>query len=295
MYVSAFFHFAISPTNFSLLDIRFKIKSMSNYLAEFVGTFLMILFGGGVVAGAILKGTKSENTGWFTIAFSWGLAVTFAIYAVGMISGAHLNPAVTLGLAFGGDFPWKDVPAYAIAQLLGAFAGAALVWIFYSPHWSATDDIETKRAVFCTAPAMRSYANNFFDEMIGTAILLFGLNFIGADFVNGLKPLVVGALVMIIGFSLGGTTGYAINPARDLGPRLAHFLLPIHGKGHSDWNYAWIPVVAPILGCLLGTALYKMLYKNEFQPQYWAVIILSIAVTVTAIIKGQKFQVIYEK
>ncbi len=125
--------------------------------------------------------------------------------------------------------------------------------------------------------------------MIGTAILLFGLNFIGADFVNGLKPLVVGALVMAIGFSLGGTTGYAINPARDLGPRLAHFLLPIRGKGDSDWGYAWIPVVAPILGCLLGTSLYKMLYKQDFQPQYWVVVILAIAVSVTAIVKGQKF------
>ena len=263
---------------------------MSTYLAEFLGTFLMILFGGGVVAGAILKGTKSENTGWFTIAFSWGLAVTFAIYAVGSISGAHLNPAVTIGLAFGGDFAWKDVPFYVLAQFLGAFAGATIVWIFYIPHWTETEDIETKRAVFCTAPAIRSYANNFFSEMVGTAVLLFALNFLGADFVNGLKPLVVGALVMIIGFSLGGTTGYAINPARDLGPRLAHFLLPIRSKGHSDWNYAWIPVVAPILGCLLGTSVFKMLYKNDFQPQYWVVVILAVAVSAIAVLKGQKFQ-----
>lgn len=263
---------------------------MSIYLAEFLGTFLMILFGGGVVAGAVLKGTKSENAGWVAISVSWGLAVTFAIYAVGAISGAHLNPAVTIGLAFGGDFAWKDVPAYAISQLLGAFAGATLVWIYYSPHWNSTEDIESKRAVFCTAPALRSYANNFFNEMIGTAVLLFALNFIGADFVNGLKPLVVGALVMIIGFSLGGTTGYAINPARDLGPRLAHFLLPIRGKGHSDWNYAWIPVVAPIFGCLLGTSAFKMLYKNDFQPQYWIVVVLAIAVSAVAIMKGQKFQ-----
>ena len=263
---------------------------MSIYIGEFVGTFLMILFGGGVVAGAVLKGTKSENAGWVAIAVSWGLAVTFAIYAVGSISNAHLNPAVTLGLAFGGGFPWKDVPGYAAAQLLGAFAGATVVWIYYSPHWNVTDDIETKRAVFCTAPAIRSYANNFFDEMIGTAVLLFGLNFIGIDFANGLKPLVVGALVMIIGFSLGGTTGYAINPARDLGPRLAHFLMPIRGKGHSDWHYAWVPIFGPILGCLLGTSAYRILFKNDFQPQYWAVVIVAIAVSVFAIVKGQEFE-----
>lgn len=263
---------------------------MSIYIGEFVGTFLMILFGGGVVAGAILKGTKSENTGWFTIAFAWGLAVTFAIYAVGSISGAHLNPAVTIGLAFGGDFAWNLVPGYVVAQMLGAFGGAALVWIFYGPHWAVTEDIDTKRAVFCTAPAIRSYSNNLFDEMVGTAILLFGLNFIGADFANGLKPLVVGALVMIIGFSLGGTTGYAINPARDLGPRLAHYLLPIRGKGHSDWQYAWVPIVGPILGCMLGTSLFKMLYKGDFQPHYWVVIFLAVAVTVFAIIDGQKLK-----
>lgn len=262
---------------------------MLNYVAEFVGTFLMILFGGGVVAGAILKGTKSENTGWFTIAFAWGLAVTFAIYAVGSISGAHLNPGVTIGFAFGGDFPWADVPGYVIAQLLGAFAGAALVWIFYIPHWNYTEDIETKRAVFCTAPAIRSYANNFFCEMIGTAVLLFGLNSIGEDFTNGLKPIVVGALVMIIGFSLGGTTGYAINPARDLGPRIAHFLLPIRGKGHSDWAYSWIPVAAPVLGCMLGTSLFKM-FKNDFTPRYIIVVVLGLIVSVVAVAKGNNFQ-----
>ena len=251
----------------------------------------MILFGGGVVAGAILKGTKSEGGGWINIVVAWGLAVTFAIYAVGTISGAHLNPAVTIGLAFGGDFPWKDVPGYAFAQLLGAFAGATIVWIFYSPHWNATEDIETKRAVFCTAPAIRSLANNFFCEMAGTAVLLFGLHSLGTDYANGLKPLVVGALVAIIGFSLGGTTGYAINPARDLGPRLAHFLLPISGKGHSDWGYAWIPIIAPILGCLLGTSLYKMLYKNDFQVQYVVVVIAAIVVSAMAFVKGQKIQV----
>jgi glycerol uptake facilitator protein len=262
---------------------------MSIYFAEFIGTLLVILLGGGIVAGAVLKGTKSENAGWASIAISWGLAVTFAIYAVGSISGAHMNPAVTIGLAFGGDFPWKDVPGYAVAQLLGAFTGATLVWIFYSPHWAITEDAEAKRAVFCTSPAIRSYANNFFDEMLATAVLLFALNFIGTDFSSGLKPLVVGALVMIIGFSLGGTTGYAINPARDLGPRLAHFLMPIRGKGSSDWSYAWVPILGPLLGCLLGTALFRMMFKGDFQTQYWVVIIIAIAVTIVAVIKGQKY------
>ena len=263
---------------------------MLNYVAEFVGTFILILFGGGVVAGILLKRSKSENAGWFTIAFAWGLAVTFGIYAVGQISGAHLNPGVTVGLAFGGDFAWTEVPGYVIAQILGAFAAATLVWIFYIPHWNFTEDAEAKRAVFCTAPAIRSFPNNFFSEMVGTATLLFGINVLGEDFTNGLKPIVVGALVMVIGFSLGGTTGYAINPARDLGPRLAHFIMPIRGKTHSDWAYAWIPVVAPLLGCMLGTAVFKIFSKNEYQPRYWMVIIIAVIVTIIAVIKGQNFE-----
>lgn len=263
---------------------------MSNFLAEFIGTFLMILFGGGVVAGVVLKGTKSENAGWMVITLAWGLGVAFAIYAVGAISGAHLNPAVTIGLAFGGDLAWENVLIYISGQFGGAFLAAIIVWIFYLPHWSQTEDVETKRAVFCTVPAIRSFANNFFCEMLGTAVLLFALNYLGTDYANGLKPLVVGALVLLIGLSLGSTTGYAINPARDLGPRLAHFLLPIKGKGHSDWNYAWIPVFAPVLGCLLGTSLYKMLYKNDFQLQYWIVTILAMLISGFAISKGQKFQ-----
>jgi glycerol uptake facilitator protein len=261
---------------------------MSNCTAEFLGTFLLILFGGGVVAALVLKGTKSENAGWLTITIGWGLGVTFAIYAVGSISGAHLNPAVTLGLAFGGDFGWDKVPAYLAGQLAGAFAGACLIWVYFGPHWAATEDKELKRAIFCTSPAIRLYSNNFLNEMVGTSVLIFALNFLGADYAQGLKPIVVGGLIILIGCTLGGTTGYAINPARDLGPRLAHFFLPIAGKGGSDWAYAWVPVLGPLLGCFVGTALFKMLYKGEFQLHYWIVLLLAAIVTVISIYQTQR-------
>ncbi|NQW36309.1 MAG: aquaporin family protein [Flavobacteriales bacterium] len=262
---------------------------MSVYLAEFLGTFLLILFGGGVVAGAVLKHSKSENAGWLTICVAWGLGVTFAIYAVGSISGAHINPAVTLSLAFVGEFPWDKVLGYILSQIAGAFTGGVLVWIFYMPHWSKTEDQGAKLAVFCTGPAIRSLLNNFINEMVGTAILIFALLFIGANnFTEGLNPLVVGALIMAIGFSLGGTTGFAINPARDFGPRLAHFLMPIKGKGTSDWGYAFIPILGPILGGLIGAASYQMFYKSEFLVQYWVVIGLGILVLLTAVYKNVK-------
>ncbi len=262
---------------------------MSIYLAEFLGTFLLILFGGGVVAGVLLKDSKSEDSGWNTIVIAWGMAVAFAIYAVGNISGAHINPAVTLGLAFAGEFPWAKVPGYMIAQLTGAFSGGVLVWIFYMPHWARTEDKISKLSVFSTVPAIRSYIHNFVSEMIGTAMLVFALLFIGTNnFSEGLNPLVVGGLIMLIGFGLGGTTGYAINPARDLGPRIAHFLLPISDKGHSDWKYAPIPVFGPFLGSLLGGASYKMLYENDLQMKYWIVVLIVVVVLILAIIKGLK-------
>ncbi|MCK5677785.1 MAG: aquaporin family protein [Flavobacteriaceae bacterium] len=262
---------------------------MSIYLAEFLGTFLLIIFGGGVVAGAVLKDSKAENTGWLTIVIAWGIGVTFAIYAVGSISGAHINPAVTLGFAFAGEFPWNKVLGYIIAQISGAFSGAVLVWIFYIPHWSKTKDKVSKLAVFSTVPAIRSYIHNFVSEMVATAILIFGLLFIGTNnFTEGLNPLVVGALIMAIGFSLGGTTGFAINPARDFGPRIAHFLLPINGKGSSDWKYAPIPFFGPILGGLLGGAAYKMLYENDLQIKYWFIILIAVIVLVFAVVKGYK-------
>lgn len=262
---------------------------MSIYLAEFVGTFLLIVFGGGVVAGSVLKSSKAQNSGWYTIVIAWGIGVTFAIYAVGSISGAHINPAVTLGFAFVGEFPWNKVLGYITAQTLGAFCGAILVWIFYIPHWSKTEDKISKLAVFSTVPAIRSTIHNFVSEMVATAILIFGLLFIGTNnFTEGLNPIVVGVLIMAIGFSLGGTTGFAINPARDLGPRIAHFLLPIKGKGDSDWKYAPIPILGPILGSLLGGGVYKILYENDMQIKYWLIIIIAVLVLIFAVIKGVK-------
>lgn len=233
---------------------------MSPYVAEFVGTMLLIILGDGVVASTLLKQSKGEQGGWIVIVLTWGMAVALAIYAVGEYSGAHINPAVTIALAFHGSFPWQDVPGYCLAQFLGAFVGAVVVWIHYLPHWNITEDKGLKLAVFCTAPAIRSTGSNFVSEFIGTMILIFGLLFIGANqFADGLNPLIVGALISTIGFSLGGTTGFAINPARDLGPRLAHFMLPIAGKGHSDWGYSWIPVLGPISGGIAGALLYQLL------------------------------------
>ena len=234
---------------------------MSPYMAEFFGTMLLILLGDGVVAGVVLKDTKSENAGWLTIVFAWGLAVTLSIYAVGRISGAHLNPAVTIGLYVSGNFPSSQVVGYILAQFAGAFAGAILVWLHFLPHWNLTDNQAKKLAVFCTAPAVRSSPANFISEVLATMVLILGLLFIGAnEYSVGFKPMVVGALIISIGLSLGGTTGFAINSARDLGPRFAHFLLPIPGKGSSDWTYSWIPVVGPLLGCILGALLFNLLF-----------------------------------
>jgi glycerol uptake facilitator protein len=234
---------------------------MSAYLGEFFGTMILILLGDGVVASVVLKGTKSENSGWFTIVIGWGFAVALAIYAVGNISGAHINPAVTIALAWSGNFEWAQVPGYCLAQMLGAMVGAALVWLHFLPHWNKTESQATKLGVFCNAPAIRSTANNLISEIIATFVLMLALMFIGANkFADGLNPLVIGMLISSIGLSLGGTTGFAINPARDLGPRIAHFLLPIPGKGSSDWSYSWIPVVGPIIGALLGAWVYQFFF-----------------------------------
>ena len=235
---------------------------MNVFFAELLGTALLILLGNGVVAGVLLRGSKSENSGWLVITIGWALAVSFAVYAVGNISGAHLNPAVSIALAATGQ--WSDqftpntLPLFIAGQVLGAMLGAALVYLHYLPHWKNTPDASAKLAVFCTAPAIRHTTGNFISEFIGTFVLMFGLSALGANrFAEGLNPLVVGALVLAIGHSLGGTTGYAINPARDLGPRIVHALLPIPGKGGSDWAYAWIPVVAPILGGIGGALAYR--------------------------------------
>ena len=245
---------------------------MSNYLAEAVGMVLLILFGGGVVANVLLAKSKGHGSGWIVITFGWAVAVMVAVYAVGRISGAHLNPAVTVALASIGAFPWADVPGYILAQMIGAVVGASLVWLMYRPHWAATADPDLKLAVFCTGPAIRDTPANFLTEVIATAAFMFAVLAISANaqtltkpgdvdlsvvFSSGLQPLLLGGLVLGVGLSLGGPTGYAINPARDLGPRLVHFLLPISGKRDSDWGYAWIPVVAPVVGGVIGAQLFK--------------------------------------
>lgn len=234
---------------------------MSPYVAEFFGTLLLILLGGGVNAAVSLKKSKSENGGWLMIAIGWGLAVMLAIYAVGNISGAHLNPAVTIALAINGSFAADLILGYILAQFAGAIVGATLVWLHYLPHWKETTDPGAKLGVFCNAPAIRNVFTNLISEIIATMVLIMALLFIGAnEFTKGLNPIVVGLLIISIGLSLGGTTGFAINPARDLGPRIAHFILPIHGKGKSDWGYAWIPVLGPIIGGVLGTLIYQALF-----------------------------------
>ena len=234
---------------------------MSPYVAEFLGTMLLIILGDGVVAGVLLKGTKSENAGWHTIVIAWGLAVMIAIYAVGRISNAHLNPAITIALYIAGDFPLEKLGGYIIAQFAGAFTGAVIVWLHYLPHWERTESREKKLSVFCTSPAVRSYPHNLFSEILATLILVLAILFIGANhFADGLNPVVIGALISAIGFSLGGTTGFAINPARDLGPRAAHSILPIPGKGSSDWSYSWVPVIGPVIGGVLGALIFKALF-----------------------------------
>jgi glycerol uptake facilitator protein len=219
---------------------------------------ILILLGDGVVAAVLLRNSKAEHSGWIVITFGWGMAVAIAVY-VALISGAHINPAVTVGLASVGAFPWARVPGYIIAQLLGAFVGAVLVWITYYDHWKETDDPVLKLGVFSTIPQIRNTVPNFITEVIGTAMLLFGVLAIVTNADGALVPLSVGFLVLAIGLSLGGPTGYAINPARDLGPRIAHAVLPIPGKGDSDFSYGWLPVVAPLVGGIIGAVLWSIL------------------------------------
>jgi len=236
---------------------------MRMFTAELVGTALLILLGNGVVAGVLLAKSKAEKSGWIVITTGWALAVAMGVYAVGRISGAHLNPAITLSLAAVGKLPWSQVPAYLAGQLLGAFLGAVLVWLAYLAHWSATEDRNLKLLVFSTAPAIRRLSANVVTEIIGTFVLTFGVLALGANKApndTGLTPLLVGFLVWAIGLSLGGPTGYAINPARDLAPRIAHAILPIPGKGGSDWGYAWVPIVGPLVGGVIGAVAYVGLF-----------------------------------
>lgn len=245
---------------------------MSPFIGELIGTMILIIFGGGVVGGVLMKHSKAEDSGWIVITVGWGLAVTMGVYAVGNISDAHLNPAVTLGFAAIGEFPWADVPMYIIAQVLGAIIGAGLVYFQYLAHWDKTEDPEAKLSVFATVPAIRHPLSNLVSEVIGTFALVLGLLAIGAnEFTEGLNPLIVGALIVAIGVSLGGPTGYAINPARDLGPRIAHFFLPIPQKGTSDWKYAWVPVVGPSLGGIYGALFYQKFFEGTANWMFWFV------------------------
>ena len=241
---------------------------MSVFVAELMGTMILVILGDGVVANVLLSRSKGEGSGWMVIATGWGLAVAVAVYAVGSVSGAHINPAVTIGLASIGRFTWSAVPVYVAGQILGAILGGVVVWLAYRPHWDETADPDLKLAVFCTAPAIRQPRANLMTEIVGTFMLVLGVLAIlsptnldpATGFPSGFGPLLVGMLVWSIGLSLGGPTGYAINPARDLGPRIAHFLLPIPGKRDSDWAYAWVPVVGPVVGGLLGALCYQMLW-----------------------------------
>lgn len=235
------------------------LTMQSAFIGELIGTMVLVLLGNGVVANVVLNKSKGQDSGWIVITSGWGFAVAFAVYATGWITGAHLNPAVTIGLWLGGaGFPAKFVGVYIAGQMIGAFIAATLVWITYLPHWAETEDAGAKLACFSTGPAIRNTPANFICEFIGTAALLFGILAIGKSGVGaGLAPLVVGIWIWSVGLSLGGPTGYAINPARDLGPRIAHAVLPIAGKGDSDWGYSWIPVVAPICGGIFGTALFQ--------------------------------------
>jgi len=261
---------------------------MSPFVGEVIGTAILIIFGAGIGAGSSLKKSYSNNAGWIVITLAWGLAVTMAVFAVGDISGAHLNPAVTMGLAITDNFPWTEVPGYIAAQMIGAIIGATIVYLHYLPHWKETEDPAAKLSVFATGPAIPHKFSNILSEIIGTFVLVLGLLFIGAnEFSQGLNPLVVGLLIVAIGMSLGGSTGYAINPARDLGPRIAHFLLPIAGKGSSNWGYAWIPVVGPVLGGSLGAVFYQAAFVGMITTAFWIVIAMNIVVLFLAFLASK--------
>ena len=245
---------------------------MNVFISEFLGTFVLLFFGGTVVANVSLKKTLASGGGdaWILITAAWGFAVFCGVVVAGQFSGAHLNPAVSIGLAVAGKFSWELVPLYVFAQLLGAMAGSFLTYIFYVDHFKITEDEAAVKGCFCTAPAIRNYKNNFFSEFLGTFLLVFILFYIASPTIEvagvtivqygigSLDALPVGILVWVLGMSIGGTTGYAINPTRDLGPRLVYSLLPRKNK-NPDWSYAWIPVIAPICGAIAAGMLFKML------------------------------------
>ena len=246
---------------------------MNAFLGELIGTALLILLGNGVVANVVLKDTKGHGAGWIVITLGWGIAVFVGVFVVAPYSGAHLNPAVSVGLAVAGKFAWSLLPLYLAAQMLGAMLGAFLVWLSHRDHYKATEDQGDIRATFATAPAIRNPISNFISELIGTFVLVFAVLYITGPeiYITGpenegvparlgsLDALPVALVVLGIGLSLGGTTGYAINPARDLGPRIMHFLLPISGKGGSDWSYAWIPILGPVIGGILAAVCFQVM------------------------------------
>jgi glycerol uptake facilitator protein len=241
---------------------------MSPFGAEYIGTMLLILLGCGVNANVVLTDTKGNNGGWIVITTGWGLAVYAAVVVAGPVSGAHLNPAVTIALAMGGKFAWVKVLPYLLAQMLGAMTGAGIVWLMHRDHFNRTKDPALQLAVFATSPAIYNPPANLFSEAVGTFVLTFTVFYItGGEITSSRTPIGLGSvgalpvalLVWVIGLSLGGPTGYAINPARDLGPRIMHSLLPIKGKGKSSWSYAWIPVLGPIVGGLIGALVYRLM------------------------------------
>ena len=235
---------------------------MNQFAGEVIGTMLLVLFGDGVVANVVLKNTKGHTGGWIVITFGWAMGVFVGVFCVAAISGAHINPAVTIGLALVGKFAWFEVPLYILGQMLGGALGAFLVWAQYRQHFDITEDKDAQLAVFCTGPQIRSSVSNFISEVIGTFVLIFGVLHIATPNVGigSIDALPVALLVLGIGLSLGGTTGYAINPARDLPPRLMHSILPIKGKRDSDWSYAWIPVLGPICGAAIAAFAYQIIF-----------------------------------
>jgi len=235
---------------------------MSPFIGEFIGTMLLIIMGDGVVANVVLNKTKGNNAGWIVITFGWAIAVFLGVYVSTSLGGSgHLNPAVTIAMVAFNNFDAALLPTYILAQFAGAITGAIIVWLAYKQHFDSTDDKDGKLAVFCNAPAIRGYGYNLITEIVGTFVLVFGAMAMSkpASTLGTLDALPVGLLILGIGLSLGGPTGYAINPARDLGPRIAHFILPIKNKRDSDWGYSWIPVVGPVIGGLLAAYLFKLI------------------------------------
>lgn len=247
-----------------------EVIFMNEFTAELLGTMLMIMMGAGVVANVVLKGTKGNGSGWIVITTAWALGVYIGVVVAGPVSGAHLNPVVSLGLAIVGKFAWTKMGLYIVAQFIGAALGAFLVWLMYKDHFNITDDQPAKLAIFCTGPAIRNYPINFICEVIGTFVLIFVILYIAGPEINdanhtpigmgSLGALPVALLVWVIGLALGGTTGYAINPARDLAPRIMHAILPIENKGTNDWTYAWVPILGPITGSSIAALLFLLLH-----------------------------------